>query len=388
MNAAGLEQHAFPMRRCFQCIEGNGGVMNSRAVLLALLLMTTTMGCGSFDNDSHTDSQYENLSFDVCPDVNALGSIGYLIDSSRIAIICQDAPSSRTSRGVAVFSFDIASRKSTLIYHPLDVGFLVIGMRNNVLYITPAERPGSALEALRLDAGPTLPSTVIATTSLLRRTFGIADSYVYWMVEDLSHTLTRAPIAGGPEEPIAMFPFDVYDHLVLSGDDVYVLGLPGMLGGNQNVAIAHASISSRSVDTIFSEPPGGSEAPWLVEHQGHVIFSDNSAVPPKTYSIEASGAKMEPSLICPFDSRSAFSEGGVLSFNFAACAPPEDGLAVTDLRARETKYYRDDNTGHLRVAALIGVRDGWIYWTSHGPPSSTSHQTYAEYLVRGSMVAR
>jgi hypothetical protein len=330
----------------------------------ALLASCSPIGCREGD-PATPDAEvlrYEIVGERVCS--SSYIADAYLVDGGFVVVCSGKVGEKIISR------FDEASRTSTLIYSSqFPIGFDIRMVVGNIMYIAPLGIVGSIpeLQALRLDAGATMPATIVKPGSHRVARIGVSSTYVYWDWADFSpsgvwtYGLSRALLSTGSEEDVALLPFAPVD-LVVLGDDVYTLGHPH--ADDRSIALARTSTLTHTTETIFSEPPGVPRPGWIGIYQDHVLWSDTSAAPPKVYEIHGSVVQPDTSIRCPPSSRAVLNGDTLTDFDAEHCTPHNTARAIisTDLSTYQTSYYplRIDSNTDLKV---IGAREGWIYGT-------------------------
>jgi hypothetical protein len=263
-----------------------------------------------------------------------------------------------------VYSFDEVRRNSTLIYQDPQ-GFSVRTVVGATMFITP-QTEAHELRALRLDAGPATPSTILASTSHVIGQIGISDTHVYWSWDAqetsgiATHGLSRASLTGGPEEIISSLPFRPDFGLVVIDPDVYALSYPSLDNGGHDIVISHISTTSHSQEMIFSEPQGFGLAPWFGRYRDHVLWSDTSAVPPKIYAIRGAALQRDSSISCAPAENSVLVGDTMVSGNIGDCATQDIAVTATDLSTGKIEYYSRPPDDRRRYSP-VGGRNGWIY---------------------------
>ena len=325
-------------------------IVKSGLALLLLLCVLVPMGCGS--GDTHPDAMpaYEVVGDNLC--TSSQISRIYLLDNDKIAVVCGDQNSS-------IYLLDEDRHTSTMIYDRTPSTFLVRAVVGDIMYMTPQGPPQQPeLQALRLDAGATTPSAVVQTSLHGIGPLAISGTHAYWAWADQQGPgLSRVTLAGGAEENITLLPF-VPQHLAILGEDVYALGYPSLGGDDYNISIVHISSINRTPEIIFSEPKGTSLASWFGVYRDHVLWSDDSAVPPKTYEIRGGAVQQVGPMRCAPWPDAVLTGDLLASKDFAGCFSGDHiAVTATDLSTGRISYYW--NIHHDNYAA--GARSGWIY---------------------------
>jgi hypothetical protein len=326
-----------------------------RVALGRLLGIIVAVGCNGSSQTADADIPgYEIVRESVCP-ISETGNMqAYLIGESSIVVVCGTSTTT-------IYRLEENSHASTVIYRQVN-GFDVQMVVGEIMYISP-QIQGPELQALRLDAGPVTPHTIVESSLHGMGPLGISETYVYWAWREqqasgpMMHGLSRVLLAGGSEEDVATLPFGPSYNLTVIGEDVYALGYPTP---DLSIAVAHISTVSHKAETIFSEPPGTPIAAWFGGYRDHVIWSDTSAVPPKVYQIRGSILQRDTSIRCAPNSTSVLVGDLLTSYNTGQCATHDTLVTATDLGTGEVGQYTH-HADHQRVDRLVGSRNGWIY---------------------------
>lgn len=237
------------------------------------------------------------------------------------------------------------------------------------------------LKVVRTDIGISEPSLVLETDSGIG-ILAVSASHVYFLSND---GVSRAPIAGGPEEVLVPLSLSFAPQASFLVDDaIYAWGFRGNPDGSLGYELVRVSLTDHTVETVIgTQLPPGTPTPWWIGAQAHRLLWTDRIAQPRTWS------EIIAVDVTPLPVPRCLPLGGMLAGDIhlqsggegpdEKCDSRSGGpmIVATNIVTNEASVFRFSSSFDIDI---IGVRDGWVYFWRYAPEGEVVERVRPEAI--------